>query len=202
VVPGRRPRAAVVAVLLLGLAGLAGLAGCGGDDEPPAKKSDGLVRAQDLSTLRPSDTQAGKSEDSAPSWPCTGAEEEVLRTAGWTMTSRTYANAAEHWALSTTLWRDDGGDAAAALNQLRNAVDLCRSKGENTRQVGTPAQNFYTYQSFGRTGQLEGERGYTTAGSHLITQVTLVGLDGHQPPPGFGDVLENSTRRAETVQQD
>jgi hypothetical protein len=197
VTPGRR-RLAVLALLLpVGLP----LAACGGD-EPTPPKSDGLVRTQDLSTLRPSDTQKGKSEDVAPSWPCTGTEEDVLRTAGWTMKSRTYSNAEDHWALSTTLWRNDGGNASAAMTQLKTAVDACRSKGENTRQIGTFADNFYTYESYGKTGRLEGDRGYTTAGDHLITQVTLVGLDGHEPPPAFGDVLENSTRRAETVQQD
>jgi hypothetical protein len=186
-----------IAVLVVLLALGPCLAACGGDDKPAAPKSDGLVRAQDLSTLRPTDTQ-----HSAPSWPCTGSEESLLRTAGWTMSARTYSNAEEHWALSTTLWRNDGGDASATMTQLKSAVDLCRGKGENTREIGAFDDRLYTYQSFGRTGQLEGERGYTRAGSHLITQVTLVGLDGQEPPGAFGDVLENSTRRAETVQQD
>jgi hypothetical protein len=191
-----------LAVLALLLPSALSLAACGGDDEPTPPKSDGLVRAQDLSTLSPTDTQEGKSEDVAPSWPCTGTEEEVLRTAGWTMKSRTYSNAGAHWALSTTLWRNDGGNASAAMAQLKSAVDACRSKGENTRQIGIFEDDFYTYESYGKTGRLEGDRGYTRAGNHLITQVTLVGLDGNEPPPGFGDVLENSTRRAETVQQD
>ena len=192
-------RVALLGVLLpLGLC----LTACGGDDKATASKSDGLVRTQDLSGLRPTDTQQGKSEDSAPSWPCTGAEEALLRTAGWKMSVRTYSNAGDHWALSTTLWRNDGGDAAAAMAQLKSAVDLCRGKGDNTREVGAFDDNLYTYQSYSKTGRLEGDRGYTRAGNHLITQVTLVGLDNHQPPGVFGDVLENSTRRAETVQQD
>ena len=62
-------RVALLGVLLpLGLA----LTACGGDDKATTSKSDGLVRTQDLSGLRPTDTQQGKSEDSAPSWPCTG----------------------------------------------------------------------------------------------------------------------------------
>jgi hypothetical protein len=196
---GRRGLAVVPLLLLLALSGLDA---CSGDDKPAAPKSDGLLRTQDLSNLDPSDTQEGKSEDSSRTWPCTGTEEDVLRKAGWMSKSRTYANAEEHWALGTTLWRNDAGDAGAAMDQLRNAVDLCRSQGENTRQTGAFDSGFYTYETFDKTGRLEGERGYTTAGKHLIAQVTLVGLDGQEPPRAFGDVLENSTRRAETVQKD
>ena len=190
-----------LAVVAAVLAGTIAVAGCD-NDKPAPPRSDGLLRTQDLSNLRPSDTQEGTLQDSAATWPCTGSEDDMLRKAGWTMRSRTYANAGEHWALSTTLWRKDAGGAAAAMSQLRAAVDICRSRGENTRQVGAFEDGFYTYESYGRTGRLEGERGYTTAGDHLITEITLVGLDGNEPPRAFGYVLENSTRRAETVQQD
>lgn len=80
---------AIPALLLVSVA----LGGCD-DDQPAPPKSDGLLRAQDLSNLSPSDTQEGKIEDSAPSWRCTGGEDEVLRKAGWTMKSRSYATPA------------------------------------------------------------------------------------------------------------
>lgn len=195
---GRRRLAAIALLLPFALS----LAGCGGDDPPTPPKSDGLLRSQDLSNLDPTDTQENHSEDSSRTWPCTGTEEDALRNAGWTSKSRSYSNAEEHWALSTTLWRNDAGNASQAMAALQAAVDLCRSKGENTRQTGSFNSDFYTYETFGKTGRLEGERGYTTAGDHLIAQVTLVGLDGQTPPRAFGDVLENSTRRAETVQKD
>jgi hypothetical protein len=195
-------RIAAIPLLVTTLVLLSACGDAGGTANPPAEqKSDGLLRTQDLSNLDPSSTEEDKVIDATPSWPCSGLEEDLLRDAGWTVKSRTYSNADEDWALSTALWSNDGAAAAPEMTKLKAAVDACRTKGEDVQEQGFE-DDWYMYQSFGKTKQLEGERGYTTAGDHLIAQVTLVGLDGHEPPRSFGDVMENSTRRAETVQQD
>ena len=194
-------RMAAIPLLILSLTLLSG---CGSDDEdsPPAQqRSDGLLRAQDLSNLDPTDTEEDKVIDSTPSWPCSGLEENVLRDAGWEVKSRTYSNADENWALSTALWSNDDAQAAPEMARLKAAVDACRGKGEDVQERGFE-DDWYMYQSFSQDKRLEGERGYTTAGDHLIAQVTLIGLDGSEPPRSFGDVMENSTRRAETVIKD
>jgi hypothetical protein len=43
------------------------------------------------------------------------------------------------------------------------------------------------------------QRTPTIEPTSISTRINTGGLDGHAPPPVFGDVLENSTRRAETV---
>jgi hypothetical protein len=177
-----------------------GVGACGKDDEPKpvVSTSDGLLRSQDLSTLRPTETIQDKVEDSGPSWRCTGNEDQQLTDAGWTRKSRGYANAKDHWALSTTLWRRDSGDTNAAIASLKKAVDACKAEGDQVRVRGDDP-DWYHYESRSRSGRAEGWRGYMAAGPGMLAEVTLVGLDGHAPPAVFGDLMENATRRAETV---
>ncbi|MDO9494514.1 MAG: hypothetical protein Q7J48_02320 [Nocardioides sp.] len=177
------------------------LAACDADGESaPGAGSDGLLREQDLGNLEPTTTEEDAVVDPAPSWECAGTEEQVLESGGWEPASRTYASPDDGWQVSTSLWRHDGGDAAAAMAELRTAVAACRAQGENVPEGGFEP-DWFSYQSRSETGELEGFRGYTSVGDQLIAQVTLTGIQGSRPPNAFGDLLENSTRRAETVQQ-